>query len=60
MDAKSRVPNECKYQVEGIDMRIFVALAVIAASVALGGCFHHTQQVYTAELPTPVEVPPYK
>jgi len=41
-------------------MRIFVALAVIAPSVALGGCFHHTQQVYTAELPPPVEVTPYK
>jgi hypothetical protein len=41
-------------------MRIFVALAVVAASVALAGCFHHTQQVYTAELPAPVEVPPYK
>jgi hypothetical protein len=39
-------------------MRIFVALAVVAASITLGGCFHHTQQVYTAELPQ--EVPPYK
>jgi hypothetical protein len=46
--------------VEGSIMRIFVALAAVAASVALAGCFHHTQQVYTAELPTPVEVPPYK
>jgi len=34
-------------------MRTIVALAVIAASMALGGCFHHTQQVYTAELPPP-------
>ena len=32
-------------------MRTIVALAVIAASIALGGCFHHTQQVYAAELP---------
>jgi hypothetical protein len=31
-------------------MRTIVALAVIAASLALGGCFHH-QQVYSAELP---------
>jgi hypothetical protein len=31
-------------------MRTIVALAVIAASLALGGCFHH-QQVYTEELP---------
>ena len=39
-------------------MRIIVALAVIAASVALGGCFHHTQQIYTAELPPePVTTP---
>jgi len=42
-------------------MRIFVALAVIAASLTLGGCFfHHTQEVYTAELPPPMEAPPYK
>ena len=34
-------------------MRIIVALAVVAASIALGGCFHHTQQVYSAELPPP-------
>jgi hypothetical protein len=33
-------------------MRIFVALAVAAVSIALGGCFHHhTQTVYAAELP---------
>jgi len=32
-------------------MRIIVALAAIAISLALGGCFHHTQQIYTAELP---------
>ena len=31
-------------------MRIFVALAVIA-SIALGGCFHHSRQVYTSDLP---------
>jgi hypothetical protein len=35
-------------------MRTIVALAAIAASLALGGCFHHTQQVYAAELPPPV------
>ena len=40
-------------------MRIVVAFAVIAASIALGGCFHHSQQVYAAELP-PTEAPPYK
>jgi hypothetical protein len=33
-------------------MRIIFALAVISASIALGGCFHHhTQQVVAAELP---------
>jgi hypothetical protein len=32
-------------------MRMLVALAVIAASIALGGCFHHSRQVYTSELP---------
>jgi hypothetical protein len=32
-------------------MRNIVALAAIAISLALGGCFHHTQQIYTAELP---------
>jgi hypothetical protein len=41
-------------------MRIIVALAVVAASIVLSGCFHHTQQVYTAELPPPVEATPYK
>ena len=41
-------------------MRIVVAFAAIAASIALGGCFHHSQQVYTAELPPPMEAPPYK
>ena len=41
-------------------MRIVVAFAVIAASIALGGCFHHSQQVYAAELPPPMEAPPYK
>jgi len=40
-------------------MRIVVAFAVIAASIALGGCFHHhTQQVYASELPPePISTP---
>ena len=39
-------------------MRIIVALVAIAASLALGGCFHHTQQIYSAELPPePVSTP---
>ena len=41
-------------------MRIVVAFAVIAASIAWGICFHQPQQVYTAELPPPLEAPPYK
>jgi len=32
-------------------MRPIVALAVIVATMALGGCFHHTQQAYVSELP---------
>jgi hypothetical protein len=34
-------------------MRTIVALAVIAMSLALGGCFHHSQAIYTAEMPPP-------
>jgi hypothetical protein len=60
MSAVSRTQIECQYQVEGKLMRIFIALAAVAVSVALGGCFHHAQQVYTAELPPPVEAQPYK
>jgi hypothetical protein len=37
-------------------MRTIVALAVIAATLALGGCFHHRQAVYTEPLATT----PYK
>ena len=36
-------------------MRMIVVLAVVAASIALGGCFHHTQQVYTELPPTSVK-----
>ncbi len=32
-------------------MRTILVFAVIAASIALGGCFHHTQQVYSEPLP---------
>jgi hypothetical protein len=37
-------------------MRIIIALAVIAATFALGGCFHHNQATYVTELP-PAAVP---
>ena len=36
-------------------MRTIVALAVIAATIALGGCFHHTQQAYVTDLPPMAE-----
>lgn len=41
-------------------MRTIVALTVIAATVALGGCFHHRQQAYVAELPPAPVAVPYK
>jgi hypothetical protein len=37
-------------------MRIIFALAVIAATFALGGCFHHDQATYVTDLP-PAAVP---
>jgi hypothetical protein len=37
-------------------MRTSIALAVIAATFALGGCFHHNQATYVTELP-PAAVP---
>jgi outer membrane murein-binding lipoprotein Lpp len=40
--------------------KMLLVLAVVAASVALSGCFHH-QKSYTAEaLPPPVMHPPIK
>jgi hypothetical protein len=42
-------------------MRTTVMFVVLAAAVALGGCFfHHREQVYTAELPPPIDTTPYK
>jgi hypothetical protein len=37
-------------------MRIIIAFAVLAVTVAFAGCFHHRQQVYEA----PISTPPYK
>jgi hypothetical protein len=37
-------------------MRIIIALAVITATIALGGCFHHNQATYVTDLP-PAAVP---
>jgi hypothetical protein len=41
-------------------MRTVVALALIAASVMLAGCFHHRQAVYAEPLPPPVGNPSIK
>lgn len=35
-------------------MRTVVALAILASSVVLAGCFHHRQAVYSEPLPPPV------
>jgi len=35
-------------------MRTVLALAILASSVALAGCFHHRQAVYAEPLPPPV------
>ncbi len=40
-------------------MRTFTLLAIAAASIALGGCFHHQQAVYAEPLP-PMSAPPLK
>ena len=39
-------------------MRTIIALAVITATFALGGCFHHRQQAYVTDIP--VTDVPYK
>jgi hypothetical protein len=42
-------------------MRTIVALAVMAASMTLGGCFyHHYQQASITELPSPPVSTPIK
>lgn len=38
-------------------MRTILALAVLATSMMLGGCFHHNQAVYAEPLPPPVNAP---
>jgi hypothetical protein len=34
-------------------MRTIFAVAAIAESLALGGCFHHTQEALVTDLPLP-------
>lgn len=42
-------------------MRTIVVFAILAATVALGGCFfHHSQQVSVTELPPPIDTTPIK
>jgi hypothetical protein len=41
-------------------MRIIIAFISLAASLTLGGCFHHSQQVYTEDLPPPPATTPIK
>jgi hypothetical protein len=38
-------------------MRTILALAILATSLTLGGCFHHNQAVYAEPLPPPVNAP---
>jgi hypothetical protein len=38
-------------------MRIILALALLGASLALGGCFHHNQTAYAEPLPPPTHQP---
>jgi hypothetical protein len=42
-------------------MRIIFAFAILASSLALGGCFHHNQAAYAEPLPPPpLSHPPLK
>jgi hypothetical protein len=41
-------------------MRTILALAILATSLMLGGCFHHNQAVYAEPLPPPMHNPPIK
>jgi hypothetical protein len=42
-------------------MRIILAFAILATSVALSGCFHHNQGAYSEPLPPPpLAHPPLK
>jgi hypothetical protein len=42
-------------------MRIVITFAALGISFALGGCFyHHTQEVYIADVPPQAPVTPLK
>jgi hypothetical protein len=38
-------------------MRTVLALAILATSLMLGGCFHHNHAAYAEPLPPPVNAP---
>jgi hypothetical protein len=49
--------NRVIVPVEDQVMRIIFALAAIAVSSALGGCFHHSQEAFVTDLPpAPVSI----
>jgi hypothetical protein len=48
-----------RLQLGGPVMRIMIAFAILASSLALGGCFHHNQAAYAEPLP-PMSHPPLK
>jgi hypothetical protein len=49
--------NRVIVPVEDQVMRIIFALAAIAVSLALGGCFHHSQEAFVTDLPpAPVSI----
>ena len=55
MGEVSRLSSGTSARLEGHIMRMIVVFAVVVASIALGGCFHHSQQVYTEMPPTSVK-----
>ena len=55
MGEVSRLNSGASAKLEGHAMRMIVVFAVVVASIALGGCFHHSQQVYTEVPPTSIK-----
>jgi hypothetical protein len=55
MGEVSRLNSGASTKLEGHIMRMIVVFAVVVASIALGGCFHHSQQVYTEVPPTSIK-----
>ena len=55
MSEVSRIDSSVSATSEGQVMRMIVVFALVVASIALGGCFHHSQQVYTEMPPTSIK-----